>query len=1149
MGLPSRAAEGYDPMLQITHQFVHPNILIVQDVSGSMAFSVDYGGHDSYSTNSGYTRCFWGFKYSDSIRGSAVISADYSVYFSYGGSPSWGTGQGYWMRAGEQRADTRQATIYTWDKSTIYVSGRAPYSSGDVITISGAANKDNGTYQISSTPSYSYYYNVTSFHVVKQNADGTYESSNHTFSLHSDITITITRAGASFWYFVPPSRMAILKNALGNSIGLYSANVPAGVESGADTYGKTYYRFDQYAGPVGGAYYDYADKDWVGWTDHTKAPVGDPAYTSYSAPSDLIGNTSNLINWGLVKYSGDVSNYAQEEVQVNPNDNAQASNVSTLETRMGTVAGGGLNPAGGTPTSKALDVAKASLSSTYAADTKSHCGRVYAAILVTDGQSNTCNPHGNEWSGCSDSSTDWNDYPPGRSDELFLKESDDGSDCATDTICPVSVRTFVIGVSPQVAKCELNHVAYMGRTDAAAADGGIDYANDQISGTDRLPQNDSGNTSIANYHPDLGDYAFFSNTASDLQDAFATIIAAVAAGDYTTSAPVASSTTTTGSVAILASAQFPTWKGHLYAFDLTKASTDASYDMWDAGEVLASTAASSRNIYTWDASNNLVAVTSSNLSTLQSIATTFSPSFNGSSLTGNVVDFIRGNDGNGTARSWKLGAIINSTPAVLAAPDKYKQGTMSDHTGFEGKYDGRTPVVWVGSSDGMLHCFKMSDGTEVLALLPPNLLSKEVQLYDNYQSDPVRNPLGEPRMPSQHLYTMSSSPRYGDVYFGPPTKDYKTVLLLTEGPGGDLVAGIDVTDVVPSDTNYVAPTVLWTKTGSSPTSLKVAGIHETWSVPAFGFDSSTSAQGIMGSGFYPSSTATSQAAPDVFTLNPGTGAFTTSALSNAASPLVGNQAFASSVIYSMTANAYYPDSIVDLGLQTDLDGRIWFLPAKNWAPTVGIDASAKAGQTQPLYYSPAVIGYYQGGTGYDLYAFASGTFYERSEAVTGANVGQSGYFIPSLFLVAKPMNATKATNDQIIQIPIQSINLPGSTDQYLGPRTQVTSPPMLFVPVSGSGNPKALFLVYDPDTEDCGGTSYIVEIDFNIQDGKPASVNQITYEAGEGAGSGFAIAGSKVIVARSGIGKGKKASVSTVPGINPSQGLSNPTPSWWRELK
>ena len=35
------ANEGYDPMLQITHQFAHPNLLLVLDVSGSMGWDMN----------------------------------------------------------------------------------------------------------------------------------------------------------------------------------------------------------------------------------------------------------------------------------------------------------------------------------------------------------------------------------------------------------------------------------------------------------------------------------------------------------------------------------------------------------------------------------------------------------------------------------------------------------------------------------------------------------------------------------------------------------------------------------------------------------------------------------------------------------------------------------------------------------------------------------------------------------------------------------------------------------------------------------------------------------------------------------------------------------------------------------------------------
>jgi Tfp pilus tip-associated adhesin PilY1 len=457
-------------------------------------------------------------------------------------------------------------------------------------------------------------------------------------------------------------------------------------------------------------------------------------------------------------------------------------------------------------------------------------------------------------------------------------------------------------------------------------------------------------------------------------------------------------------------------------------------------------------------------------------------------------------------------------------------------------------VVWIGSNDGLLHAFKVSDGSEIVGLLPPNLLAKQVLLYNTYKADPTANPVGQPKMPSDHVYAVARSPRYGDVYFN-SIDEWRTVMILTEGPGGDLMAAVDVTSPVSTDDNHVPLKVLWTRTGRHPSSLVMPGLKETWSIPAFGYTDAGTAKGTVGAGRDPNSTASSQVTPNVFIFDPATGTYSTKTLSVTTPALVGNQAFAPGVMYSMRADSYYPDSLVDLALQADLNGRIWFLPYNSFTPAVGIDASTKAGQSQPLYYSPAASGYYKGSAGYDLYAFGSGTFYEQSTEVTGPNVGTTDHFEPSLYIVAKEMTASAAVSDQILRIPIKSLNRPGSDTETLGRRTQLTATAMLFVPVNSDVKPLALFSVYDPDTVDCAGTSYIVRITFDIDEGAPGLDTTTTYEAGSGASSGFAIAGNRVIVARSGVGKGKKATISTVPGVNPSQGTSNPEPSWWRELK
>lgn len=1047
--LPGRADEGYDPMLQITHQFARPNIYLVVDVSGSMAWDIQ-GNDVGVDTTGTVPTAAWSFTYSN-CTSSKCKSWTYTLTVT-------------------QTWPSRMATLKNalGDSVTIVTPWKEP---SDWLTDTSYGYITNGSWKAGGT--------ITGPTI-------THGASTHTYKW------TVTYSS-------------------------YKSNPGAPFDISA---------FPNLPGASGG---------------------------QSQPPMNLIGKSADVVNWGLITFSGSSCTTQTLQVAIDTNDTGV---VTGILNKMKLNSAGGLGANGSTPTRGALTYAKTQLQNTFNADPKYNCGRTYAAILVTDGLSNNCNPYDKNWidpcgsppyacdAGSSGYDCDQRNgrsrrydlFPAGIAEQIWnLNLSRNGS-------TPIKVRTWVIGVSDDVSRCELNFDAYMGHTDADSPNGdaGFDYVNDPYLPT---ATGDESHYTINSSHRH---YAYFADTSAALRNAFASIVAAVATGDYTTSAPVASSTISAGNVAILASAEFPTWKGHLYCYDINNVSTPK----WDAGEVLRTTAASARKLYTWDASNNLVEINSSNLATLKTIASAFTPSFDPARLTAEVVDFIRGNDGNGSARNWKLGPIINSTPAIVQAPEEYKKGNVNDHTSFESDYKNRTPLVWIGSNDGFLHAFRVEDGSEVIALLPPNLLADQADLYGTFKANPTENPVGQPKMPADQIYTMANHPRYADVYFGSPINGWRTVLFLTEGPGGDLVAALDVTDPVSTDAHYVPLRVLWTKTGSYPASLKVDGLKESWSVPAIGYTGPATAKGVIGSGRNPASTASSQVAPSVFLFDPATGTFTKQDLANSGtSPYVGNQTYASSTIFSTTADAYYPDSLVNLGVQNDLNGRVWFLPSSSFTPVVGIDATVKAGQMQPLYYPAAVSGYYKGSQGYDLYAFGSGSFYEKSATITGPNVGQSGYFEPSLYIVAKEMNASAATSDQIVRLRIQDLYRPGSTTEKLGRRTQLTAPPMLFVPVQSDVKPLALFLVYDPDTADCAGTSYIVKVEFDISGGVPSSVTPTTYEAGAGAGSGFAIAGGRVIVARSGVGQGKKASISSVPGVNPSQGLSNPEPSWWRELK
>jgi len=132
----------------------------------------------------------------------------------------------------------------------------------------------------------------------------------------------------------------------------------------------------------------------------------------------------------------------------------------------------------------------------------------------------------------------------------------------------------------------------------------------------------------------------------------------------------------------------------------------------------------------------------------------------------------------------------------------------------------------------------------------------------------------------------------------------------------------------------------------------------------------------------------------------------------------------------------------------------------------------------------------------------------------------------------------------------------------LSPSTQLTAPPYLLVSKSATGVSTALFLVYDPEIG-CNGYSYVVQVDVQPKPScaidqtpyhptsNPNSTTKISvYGAGVGAASGFTIAGTEVVVAKSGIGENESASIVKPPVPASITGLGGTVkPNWWRELK
>ena len=1018
-------------------------------------------------------------------------------------------------------------------------------------------------------------------------------------------------------------------------------------------------------------------------------------------PADVVGITRNQVNWGLMTFqdksplanplacTDDASNY---DVKV-PIVSDDLGDVSAIEDymRLKYNSGGahpGLSASGGTPTKRAITLAGGSVTTSWNADPKKQCLRPWGIILCTDGQSNTCNTgspsadsfwgsNGNPACEADIAGNDYLNYPPGAAEAVYNLRLQFG---AGEVIKP---RTYAIGIAPEVGRCELDRIAYRGRSDARSARGDagfllydpsapsgscafvgdkdlphIDAAtNDESAATpDRFRQDNAG---AGPYDATKPDYAFFALDTASIVNAFLEIVASTATGDYSTSAPVSGGAISLGADVLLPSTNYPSWEGHFRSYDTSGASPVL---LWDAADVLNSPAKpwqptpDKRSLYTWDPSNgNLVPITAANVATLQGLSgdpgfsnaqgcNPLLPALDPSNINcgKKIVDYVQGFDGtltntkrfnpgtgNCDSSGWLLGPIINSTPAVVGGPYQYKQfGNVADHRAFEATYASRRPLAWVGSDDGFLHAFDFNDGTEVIALLPPNLLSNQVKLYTNYVAGiPFGTGYtGQPSQLDQHVWGVANSLRFSDVYF--TVGGYKTVGFITEGPGGDLVAAIDITHVfpgyataappVPKDPNYDPAnpvTVLWTKNSADYT-----GLFGSWSVPALAADAFSTTRMFFGAGINPASLMASSLDATEFVVDPTDGSLNsalTLAKDTAVSPLVGQQSFADGVFFQTKSPGYLPDNVADLNLQADLNGQVWFnFGSFTAVPTsvVGIDlnyasgtaivtATDASGNTtvtsgaggspspQPDYYSPAATG--QGTSGCQIYALASGSLYETSPTVSGWNVNRSGappapydsslpVFTPYLYVGVGPgklSNGTlgaaplgKAPNQQYVvkqriggEVP-DAIPLPAgdpalTTGQTkLGPRTQVTSSPLMVVDSTGTQPEKAIFLLYDPDTG-CNGTSYVVIITFQSgttctaptigpAPGSPFTTGIQALGAGPGAASGITLTDKSLFAAKSGVGIGASATLTPVPiDINSLAGVPTFQPVWWRDVK
>jgi hypothetical protein len=210
---------------------------------------------------------------------------------------------------------------------------------------------------------------------------------------------------------------------------------------------------------------------------------------------------------------------------------------------------------------------------------------------------------------------------------------------------------------------------------------------------------------------------------------------------------------------------------------------------------------SQRNIFTALPDGTLVAFSAGNAGTLSAYLNTFDAA--------GLISFVR---------SQPIGAIVGSTPAVVDPPS-IDPAPDTDYIEFIDANKERRTLVVVGGNDGMVHVIDARTGLEVWAYIPFNLLPKLKTLRDGQPIDAFD-------------YFVDSSPKIADVKVanGGEDKEWRTYLIIGQGPGGTFYQAFDITmdglaNCIGQDENNDAQLV---SCFSSPTRIPLK-----WSFPRY----------------------------------------------------------------------------------------------------------------------------------------------------------------------------------------------------------------------------------------------------------------------------------------------------------------------------
>jgi type IV pilus assembly protein PilY1 len=594
-----------------------------------------------------------------------------------------------------------------------------------------------------------------------------------------------------------------------------------------------------------------------------------------------------------------------------------------------------------------------------------------------------------------------------------------------------------------------------------------------------------------------GSYFAATSPATLTNDLQAIVAKIIAATQSTASTGVNSTGLHNGSVAYLAqfttSDNFQDWTGNLNAWNIDpvtgQVNTTPGSQIWSAQAQLDAQGPNARLITTWDPVaksgtpfqwNPALAPAGISAATALGMAlSTFPADTNGQ----DVLQFIRGsnaqelrNGGPFRNRTHKLGDIVFSAPLYVGTPNGLTQ--TADYFAFATAHANRSPVVYVGANDGMLHAFDAATGTERFAYIPNGVLNNLVKLANPYYNQ-------------QHQYFVNGSPRVADVKFA-SDGSWHTVLVGTEGAGGGTVFALDVSapDSLVTEAE-VAQAVLWefsdADMGLSFSEPEIVGTAAGWMV-------------MVGNGYN-----SPNQKPVLYGLNPQTGAILAKVDLCAAAPAACSSAVANGLSSVAVVNSYgQVSAAANVAYAGDLQGNVWRVdisdpnPA-NWIVSIMFQTTDPSGAPQPITTAPAVtlnpkfpnlLGtMVYVGTGQllgipDISTTQIQTMYGIYDPPTGATppIGFAG--IPNRTNLQPQVLANESANGVSVRtVPTPSaVPLPPTAgavrgwyvDLSLSPGERIIADPEI---ESGGG---VVFTTYQPNPSTCsgGGSAWLMVLNF-----------------------------------------------------------------------